>query len=115
MPDPIDISHLDQYICGDAALFDEVLTIFVEQAQNWVDQLDPSMTDDAWYHACHSLKGASRGVGAWELGNLAEQGEALTEESHHDLERIALIDKIKRQVAIACEFAVTIRETRWAS
>ncbi len=74
---PIDAGHLNQYICGDQALLYEILTIFIEQAHGWAGRFDPTMTDAAWHDAAHALKGASRGVGAWALGDLAEAAERL--------------------------------------
>jgi HPt (histidine-containing phosphotransfer) domain-containing protein len=73
----IDLNHLEQYICGDLALRDEILTIFDEQAALWIEQLDPSKDDDGWHDAAHALKGAARGVGAWEIGDLCEAAEGL--------------------------------------
>lgn len=77
MISPIDRSHLDQYVFGDRALLDEILTIFIEQALVWHDRMQPALDDEAWHLAAHALKGASRGVGAWALGDLAEAAESL--------------------------------------
>jgi HPt (histidine-containing phosphotransfer) domain-containing protein len=74
----IDMAHLELYVCGDAALRDEILTIFEEQAELWVARLDPTMPDEPWKNAAHALKGASRGVGAWAIGDLCELAERLT-------------------------------------
>jgi HPt (histidine-containing phosphotransfer) domain-containing protein len=73
----IDLKHLDQYVCGDAALLDEILTIFEEQAEMWMSRFDADLSDEDWRNAAHALKGASRGVGAWVIGDLCEHGETL--------------------------------------
>lgn len=73
----IDIDHLNQYICDDAALRDEILSIFDEQASLWMARLDPSQEDETWRNAAHALKGASRGIGAWRVGDLCEEAESL--------------------------------------
>lgn len=77
MKPPIDLDHLNQYVCGDKALLDEVLTIFDEQAGMWLARLDPALDDEDWRDAAHTLKGASRGVGSWTLGDLCEEAERL--------------------------------------
>ncbi|MBB5519396.1 Hpt domain-containing protein [Amphiplicatus metriothermophilus] len=74
----IDFAHLDRYACGDAALRDEILALFVEQARLAMSRLDAGMGDEAWSDALHRLKGSARGVGAWRVGALCERGEALT-------------------------------------
>lgn len=75
---PIDFAHLDRYACGDAALRDEILGLFVEQASLTVKCLRIGMDDEAWLDALHRLKGSARGVGAWRVGELCERGEMLT-------------------------------------
>ena len=77
MPAPIDLDHLKQYVFGDRALLFEVLGIFKDQVSALSDRMQPSMDDEAWYLAAHTLKGAARGVGAWALGDAAERAEAL--------------------------------------
>ncbi|WP_370339713.1 Hpt domain-containing protein [Parvularcula marina] len=73
----IDVKHLDRYVAGDRALRDEILAIYEEQVETWVSMLDPTAGDDAWRDAAHALKGASRGVGAWELGDLCASAEEM--------------------------------------
>jgi HPt (histidine-containing phosphotransfer) domain-containing protein len=73
----IDFSHLDLYVQGDRDLLDEILVIFEEQAEILKSALDPAASDDEWRNAAHKLKGASRGVGAFALGEVAEAAEAL--------------------------------------
>lgn len=73
----IDYAHLDLYVQGDRALLDEILTIFEEQAALLKAALVASASDENWRNAAHSLKGASRGVGAFSLGDAAEAAEAL--------------------------------------
>ncbi|MCB2096470.1 MAG: Hpt domain-containing protein [Parvularculaceae bacterium] len=75
MTEPIDLDHLNQYIAGDSALLDEIMTIFIEQAEQLSGALSQLPDDEAWHSAAHKLKGASRGVGAWKLGDLAETAE----------------------------------------
>ncbi|WP_411818102.1 Hpt domain-containing protein [Hyphococcus sp. DH-69] len=73
----IDMEHLEKYVSGDVALRDEILGIFAEQIRSLLAQFDVDLEDENWKNTAHTLKGASRGVGSWEIGNLCEQAEAL--------------------------------------
>lgn len=74
---PIDLVHLEKYVVGDDALREEILTIFDNQAAMLSAQLEDAQNDDSWSHTAHALKGASRGIGAWVLGDLCEHAEKL--------------------------------------
>lgn len=78
MSAPIDLDHLNRYVFGDKALLGEILGIFKEQAAAISDRMQPTMDDEAWHLAAHTLKGAARGVGAWALGEAAERAERLS-------------------------------------
>ncbi|WP_428409236.1 Hpt domain-containing protein [Hyphococcus sp.] len=73
----IDFNHLEKYVAGDDALRDEILEIFADQVALLLDQFDVFQTDEAWKNTAHTLKGASRGVGAWKLGEICEDAENL--------------------------------------
>ncbi|MEM6414798.1 MAG: Hpt domain-containing protein [Pseudomonadota bacterium] len=76
--DAIDLQHLEQYTDGDNALLTEILTIFLGQVETCLQSLKIDADDQTWRDACHSLKGAARGVGAWKLGDAAAEAEAMT-------------------------------------
>ena len=73
----IDFNHLEKYVAGDDSLRDEILEIFSDQVALLLDQFDVFQPDEAWKNTAHTLKGASRGVGAWKLGEICEQAETL--------------------------------------
>ncbi len=73
----IDFDHLEKYVAGDSALRDEILEIFAGQVDLHLQQFDVFQSDEAWKNTAHTLKGASRGVGAWSLGQLCEDAERL--------------------------------------
>lgn len=108
MSAPIDYSHLDMYVQGDRALLDEILTIFEDQAKALKAALDPAATDDVWRHAAHTLKGAARGVGAFSLGDAAEQAEGLVGEDAGA--RAALLPIINDRVDAAVAYARILRD-----
>ncbi|MFZ5616503.1 MAG: Hpt domain-containing protein [Pseudomonadota bacterium] len=109
MNPPIDTSHLEKYVFGDAALRDEILSIFIEQAAAWIARMDPSLDDDGWRHAAHTLKGAARGVGAWSLGDIAERAETLVGSGRNG-ERRAAHEDLKAAANAAIGFARKIRD-----
>lgn len=74
----IDFAHLDRYVAGDVALRDEVLTIFEGQVARCLRLLDPDGPNEDWRSVAHALKGASRGIGAWDVGTLCERAEKMT-------------------------------------
>ncbi|HEY9217667.1 MAG TPA: Hpt domain-containing protein, partial [Phenylobacterium sp.] len=63
----VNFRYLEDYTAGDAVVIDEVLAIFREQAQLWSAMLDPA--SEGWVDAVHTIKGAARGVGAFDLGD----------------------------------------------
>ena len=73
----IDLEHLEKYVAGDSALRDEILTIFAKQAEMLSNQFSVPSSDEDWRNAAHALKGASRGVGSWALGDLCEEAETM--------------------------------------
>jgi HPt (histidine-containing phosphotransfer) domain-containing protein len=77
---PVDLAHLARYTGGDHALDAEVLTLFTGQTEQLIARLRIHLDHaDAkgWRDVVHSLKGAARGIGAFELGDAAEAAEKL--------------------------------------
>ena len=106
----IDLEHLEKYVVGDASLRDEILSIFYDQAETLTARLDADAGDEEWKDATHALKGASRGVGAWRLGDLCEEAEELVGEYQSKVsKRTALLDAIRTQTARALEEVVLLR------
>lgn len=95
----IDLEHLDQYVAGDRGLRDEILGIFQEQADMWTKMLDPKAEDATWKDAAHALKGASRGVGAWDVGDICADAEKLIGEEQRDTQaRVIILDELRQKV-----------------
>lgn len=106
----IDFEHLDRYVAGDAALRDEVLTIFEGQVARCLRLLDPQGPNEHWRSIAHALKGASRGVGAWDVGDVCERAEKMLGTSEEVIEaRMAAKEEIERSVETALD---TIRSFR---
>lgn len=77
-PAPLfDAAHLARYTGGDEALKAELLNLMCEQARRCIALMARAGDREAWTAATHTLKGASRGVGAVVLGDVCEAVEAL--------------------------------------
>jgi HPt (histidine-containing phosphotransfer) domain-containing protein len=77
---PVDLAHLARYTGGDAALNAEVLQLFVNQCGELVERMDgllQSGDSKTWREVAHSLKGAARGIGAFQMGEAAAACEPL--------------------------------------
>jgi HPt (histidine-containing phosphotransfer) domain-containing protein len=109
MTAPVDIQHLEKYVFGDRALLDEILTIFIEQASLLLGRFDASSDDESWRSTAHTLKGASRGVGAWAVGDLAEKAEELVG-ADRTAERRTIIDQLRGAGHAAIDFARDYRD-----
>ncbi|MEO1150930.1 MAG: Hpt domain-containing protein [Pseudomonadota bacterium] len=94
MTDLIDLNHLHLYVGDDEGLRDEILSIFAEQLSLWMDRFSPNMDGEAWYQATHTLKGASRGVGVWAIGDLCEEAEGLTG-PEHEAARTQMLERLR--------------------
>ena len=70
----VEFAYLESFASGDSQVVDEVLALFREQSVIWGAMLSPD--HEGWQDAVHTLKGAARGVGAFQLGNACEACEA---------------------------------------
>lgn len=73
---PIDLVHLAKQTLGDPGLEAEVLIMFESLSRTYLERLKDAQGREALAHALHALKGASAGVGANTIRDLARQAEA---------------------------------------
>ena len=72
---PLDLEHLSRQTMGDRRLEDEILAMFAHQIADIRKNM--SASDEAKRRMlAHTLKGTARNVGAFALGDCAEQLEA---------------------------------------
>ena len=75
----VDIEHLNRYTGGDGVLNEEILQLFATQCREMMDRLESVARGQAdaksWRETTHTLKGAARGIGAFALGNAADEAE----------------------------------------
>ncbi|NBB59789.1 Hpt domain-containing protein [Pseudomonas sp. ODNR1LW] len=70
----VDFSVLEGMTGGDAAISEEVLGLFVEQAALWSALLNPKV--DGWRDGVHTIRGAAAGIGAGDLAAICAEAEA---------------------------------------
>ncbi|MCB1438320.1 MAG: Hpt domain-containing protein [Nitratireductor sp.] len=71
---PVDLIHLSSQTFGDRSLQNEIISIFLSQANAYLDGI--ASRDEAYAaRAAHSLKGAARAIGAFRLAEIAEHCE----------------------------------------
>jgi HPt (histidine-containing phosphotransfer) domain-containing protein len=100
---PIDLKHLDSYTGGDRALNEEVLRLFDDHCRSMLAQLEGDSGDkQRWRHATHTLKGAARGVGAFELAEAAAAAEKTLPDDTAAI--LAAITRIKNESATVHRF-----------
>lgn len=108
VPDrPVDLVHLARQTLGNRVLECEVLEMFRRQSVLNVDRLKSADSDKAWRDVAHTIKGSARGIGAWQIADLAEeieqlQGAALTEK--RDVSILAL----EREISTVNDFIVSL-------
>lgn len=102
---PIDLVHLSKYTLGNRSLENELLGLFRTQADVYLARLAEAGDDAEWKNAAHSLKGSARGLGAWALGDLAEEAEKLAAEA-----RPAIMTQIAAAIAAVNAFIDSVAE-----
>lgn len=78
----LDLDHLARYTGGDAPLEAELFALFTTQAETCVARLEAASDMQEWTAAAHTLKGASRGVGAMRLGDVCATAEDSPLDAH---------------------------------
>lgn len=76
----VDLDHLSRYTGGDEALNAEVLQLFDDQCTEMVGKLRTILDardTKAWKEVTHTLKGAARGIGAFEFADAAAAAEPI--------------------------------------
>ena len=71
----VDFDYLSSFCAGDTALMDEVLGLFLEQAEMWGRLLDPDGDGEAWRDGAHTLKGSALGIGARTVAAVCADAE----------------------------------------
>lgn len=99
---PVDLVHLSHQTMGDRELEREVLDIFLGQAGTYIEMWHSSAQPEARRRVAHSLKGAARGIGAWDLAELSARAE------EPDFSDIA---ELESETARVCAYIVSLRNS----
>ena len=68
----IDLEHLARQTGGDLALERELLVLFSQQCARHLRTIHGSADDNVRRDAAHTLKGAARAIGAWQVADAAD-------------------------------------------
>jgi HPt (histidine-containing phosphotransfer) domain-containing protein len=79
--DPVDRAYLARFTLGNAALENEVLQLFADQAPIYLRALSEAHNRKAWREAAHTIKGSASAIGAWRLARFAEIAERVDVEA----------------------------------
>jgi HPt (histidine-containing phosphotransfer) domain-containing protein len=103
LPRPVDLAHLSRYTGGDAAVNAEVLMLFSNQSVDLLAKLDAALSESdskTWRDIMHSIKGGARGIGAFQLADVAAEAETADPASDAPLAARALHDLKSRTLAV---------------
>lgn len=74
----LDLDHFRHMTGNDRDLQQEIVSLFRAQAELWRLLITPDSPVQTWEDACHTLKGAARGLGLWQLADACEDVEQLS-------------------------------------
>lgn len=80
MKPAVDLDHLSRYTGGDEGLNAEVLQLFDNQISEMVGRLKAILDAEdtkGWKEVTHTLKGAARGIGAFDFADAAAAAEPI--------------------------------------
>lgn len=69
----VDFAVLERMTGGDAAITEEVLGLFAQQASMWSPMLD--IQNEGWRDGVHTIRGAAAGIGAGALAQACAVAE----------------------------------------
>lgn len=73
----LDLDHFRHMTGNDRDLQQEIVALFRAQAELWQRLLIPDAPVQTWEDAAHTLKGAARGLGLWQVADACEEAEEL--------------------------------------
>ena len=89
-PRPVDLVHLARQTLNDRRVEREVLRLFLRQSAVQLARLARAETPAERKMAAHTIVGAARGIGAWEVARLATEIEQTEPGNGVDLARLTL-------------------------
>ena len=96
----IDFGHLDRQTFGDRALEQEVLSLFIHQANSAAEQIGHADRKQR-QRLAHTLKGAARGVGAFPIADCLVDLEQRPDDA-------AIVERLRGLIDEASEIIASI-------
>lgn len=69
---PVDLVHLARHTLGNRELEQEILRLFCRQSEMLMGKMENAESGEELFAYAHTMKGSARGIGAWDVANLAE-------------------------------------------
>lgn len=104
---PIDMEFFRTVTNGNIEFEKELLEIFMDSAKSNIAKIEKALVDvdeTAWAMACHALKGSSKSIGAFDLGDAVEICHRTTQETE---DRVRSLEEVKKQLKKIEEFMTT--------
>ncbi len=101
----IDMDFLKDVTGGDRVFEKELFILFLDSAQNNISKMEKSLIDnsnDAWYMAAHSLKGASASIGAFAMSKALEYAQTHPKDDFKN--KMSVLTDIRTELAKVAEF-----------
>jgi HPt (histidine-containing phosphotransfer) domain-containing protein len=95
---PIDLAHLSRQTLGDRAIEQEVLALFMQQANTVRDRIAQATPAERSLLA-HGLRGSSAGIGAFAIAEIAKEIEHDPHDKSLVLKLAARIDDVRDFIA----------------
>ncbi len=105
---PVDHAHLARYTFGNRALEIEVLTLFADQAPDYLAAMRNARSEKEWRDAAHTLKGSARAVGAMRVAAAALASENVPFPPHPTLKE-KVVGDLARALAEARAHIATLQ------
>jgi HPt (histidine-containing phosphotransfer) domain-containing protein len=108
---PVDLHYLDRFTGGNRAINEEILRLFDNQCRESLALLEVLAHEGgdakSWREITHTLKGAARGIGAFDLGDaVADVENSAPASAQPQLERL------KRDAAAVFGFIAKFLQTQ---
>ncbi len=104
----IDLEHLARYTGGEKDVNGEILRLFDSQIASMVMELNGLLASrDAkrWREIAHTIKGAARGVGAFDMGEAAAKAEPVNPADSTEAQ--AALQKLEQEAQTVRAFIAT--------
>lgn len=104
LTEPVDLTNLRENAMGDEEFVQEMIGMFVQQAQSHLEKLKPlsqvSGDSPEWVEISHALKGTAAGVGAEKMRKLCEAAQDMDAESTDTRSEILINIEEQYQLAV---------------